>query len=329
MKDTVKPVRRALKRLLLGSANVHQYCPVALHDPQSEVSVWLHGLGAPRDVTGSNVVASTRPLTIGIGAEKDLPFATVKRAQLSLKFLERQGRPRVLGEIGLRLTEGILLEDGQLFLFEPCQCRNYCVARPWLWTRYLFLGYRQWQARRSSPAPELQIPAGQIHCLFVFYICPRPVVLVSVGEADLVNIIPMDLIGPVSPRCFSLALHSTSTAAPLFESSRRIALSSVPSEQAAVAYRLGKNHKAPCADVNHLPFVAISSAAFGLPVPSFAMRVREMEIESVRSVGSYKLFLARAVEDRCVAAGPQLFLVHGFYERLADSSQISLAAQAS
>jgi hypothetical protein len=139
----------------------------------------------------------------------------------------------------------------------------------------------------------------------------------------------MDLIGLVSPRYFSLALHGTSTAAPLFENSRRIALSSVPPEQASVAYRLGKNHKVPCADVDQLPFATTSTAAFGLPVPKFAVRVREMQIESVRTVGSYKLFLARTIGDRWLSEGPQFFLVHGFHQRLAATSEISLAAPAS
>lgn len=326
MKDTANQVRQELKRLLFGSASVRQYCPVGLRAPQTEVSVWLHGLGAPRDVTDSNVVASTRPLTLGIGLEKELHLTTVKRARPSLKFRERQGEHRVLGEIGLRAAEAIFLEDGQLLLFEPHHCKNYCVARPWLWSRYLYFAYRQWRARKRSQAPELQIPAAHLHCLFVFYICPRPVVLVSVADANRVNIVPMDLIGPVSAQCFSLALHSTSAAAPLFESSRRIALSSVPSEHAAVAYRLGRNHKAPSADVDHLPFATTSTAMFGLPVPQFALRVREMQIESVRTVGSYRLFLANAIGDRWLADGPQFFLVHGFHQRLAASSAISLAA---
>lgn len=324
--DTTGQIRQSLKRAFLGSGSVHQYRPIAVRDPQSEVSVWLHGLGAPKDVTYSNVAASTRPLTFGIGLEKELDLTIVRRARPSLKFRERQGANRLLGEIALRATEVIPLEDGQLFLFEPQHCKNYCVAKPWLWTRYLYFASQQRRSRKRSQAPELQIPAGHLHCLFVFYICPRPVVLVSVADANIMNIVPMDLIGPVGARCFSLALHSTSAAAPLIERSRRVALSSVPAEQAAVAYQLGKNHKAPCGGTDHLPFATTPSAVFGLPVPQFALRVREMKIESVRAVGSYRLFLASAVEDRRSADGLQFFLVHGFYQRLAASSELSLAA---
>jgi flavin reductase (DIM6/NTAB) family NADH-FMN oxidoreductase RutF len=326
MNDTTKPTRQVLKRILFGSADVHQYCPIGLLDPQSEVSVWLEGFGPPHDVTESNVVVSTQPLTLGIGFGSDPGLTAVARARLGLKFRERQGENRLLGEMRLRLIETIPLTGGQLLLFQPHRCRNYCVARPWLWSRYLYFAYKQWRPRRRPRAPEHRIPASDLHCLFVFYICPRPVVLVSVADADRVNIVPMDLIGPVRCGGFSLALRSTSTAAPLLESSRRVALSSVPSQQAALAYHLGGNHKTPGIDLANLPFPTVQSATFGLPVPQFAPRVREMQIDSVRSVGNYKLFLATPVKDCVLTDGLQFFLVHGFYKRLVSSRKLHIAA---
>lgn len=329
MKDTSNPARRAAKRLLLGAADVHQYRPIGLREPQAEVRVWLHGLGEPREVTARNVVVSTRPLTLGIGLESDLQLTTLKRARLSLSFCERQRELRKLGTIDLRASGSLPFADGQLLLFEPLRCENRCVARPWLWARYLYFGYRQWRGRRGSRAPEQQIPASDLHCLFVFYICPRPVVLVSVADGAEANIVPMDLIGSVSKNYFSLALHSTSAAAPLIEHSRRIALSSPPAEYASLAYQLGRNHKEQRIDLDSLPFATRRSAAFGLPVPQFALRIREMEIESVRSVGSYRLFLARVVKDCRLAEGSQFFLVHGFYDRLVAASGLTVASPGS
>jgi flavin reductase (DIM6/NTAB) family NADH-FMN oxidoreductase RutF len=156
--------------------------------------------------------------------------------------------------------------------------------------------------------------ARELQRVFTFYICPRPVVLVSVADGNQANIFPMDLIGPIGPRHFSLALHSTSTAVPLMERSRRIALSSVPMEQKPLTYAMGKNHKQPNLDCTRLPFPTTPSAAFGLPVPQFSLRVREMEIDEVRTVGSHKLFLAHTVEDEHWADGLQLYFVHGVYQ---------------
>lgn len=311
---TARQARQALKWLLFGSASFSQYRPMGLRDPQSEVSVWLHGLGAPRDVTYNNVVAAARPFTVGIGLENGLDVTGVGLARPSLRFHDRGRENWLLGEIRLRLTETIPVGGGQLYLFEAKNCRNYCVPKAWLWMRYLYYAYQRWHARRHPNAPEIRMAARDVHCLLVFYICPRPVVLVSVVDGSLANIFPMDLIGPIGAEHFSLALHSTSTAVPLMERSRRIALSSVPVEQTAVAYQLGKNHKEQCVDWDHLPFPTTTSAAFGLPVPAFSLRVREMQIEAARTIGSYRLFLAHTIEDQWRAHGPQFFLAHGFYQ---------------
>ncbi len=314
--DKARQVRQTLKWLLFGSANFSQFCPIGLRDPQSEVSVWLHGMGAPHNVTDSNFVAAARPFTVGIGLDDGRGLATLRRTRPSLKFYQQGGDKRLLGEICLRAIEAIPIGDRRLFLFDVRDCRNYCVPRAWLWTRYMYYAYRRWRSRKSPNAPAIRMTARDVHCLLVFYICPRPVVLVSVVDGSLGNIFPMDLIGPVGARHFSLALHSTSAAVPLIESSRRIALSSVPVEQTSVAYQLGKNHKEACVDRDHLPFATMTSPAFGLPVPQFSLRVREMQIEAVRTIGSYKLFLARTIEDQWRRDGLQFFLIHGFYQTL-------------
>lgn len=310
----VNQVGEALKWLVFGSANLRQQCAIGLRDPQSEVSVWLHGLGVPRDVTYSNVMVAARPLTLGIGLEGKCDAVATRRSRPSLEFRERRGENRLLGEIGLRLMESIPVGGEQLYLFEPRSCRNYCLPRARLWARYLYYAWRRWRARRRSDAPHPRMAARELHPIFVFYICPRPVVLVSVTDGNLANIFPMDLIGPIGTRHFSLALHATSTAVPLMERSRRIALSSVPVEQTSVAYELGENHKKRCVDWAHLSFATTPSATFGLPVPRFSLRVREMQIEAVRVLGSHKLFLARTIEDQRWADGLQLFFVHGIYQ---------------
>jgi flavin reductase (DIM6/NTAB) family NADH-FMN oxidoreductase RutF len=160
----------------------------------------------------------------------------------------------------------------------------------------------------------MSMPARELHALFAFYICPRPVVLVSVQDEARSNIFPMDLIGSVAPGYFSMALHSTSSGASLIESSRRVALSSVPIDQTAVAYELGKNHKRVGFCWDDVPFRTTLSSTFGIPIPDFALRVRELQIEDVRSLGSHRFFLGRIVRDEWRSQGSQLFFIHGFYQ---------------
>jgi flavin reductase (DIM6/NTAB) family NADH-FMN oxidoreductase RutF len=309
----VKHLRKAIKGLVFGSASFPQQCSIGLRDPQSEISVLLHGLGTPRDVTQNNVIASARPFTIGIGLERSPDLAEVGGTPLSLQFRERDGEQRLLGVIRLRLKKVIAIGLDQIGLFEILSCTNYCVPPARLWARYAQYGYQRWRSR-AHPGSNVPMVAREVHSVFAFYICPRPVVLVSVVDENLTNIFPMDLIGPVGKHHFSLALHSTSTAVPLLEHSRQIALSSVPVEQTPVAYQLGKNHNKLSVEANEIPFATMKSAAFGLPVPCFSLRVREMQIESIQTVGSHRMFLARTVEDCRLADGLQLFFVHGFYQ---------------
>jgi flavin reductase (DIM6/NTAB) family NADH-FMN oxidoreductase RutF len=305
-------VREGLKRLLLGSANVRRQCVVGMCEPQSEISAWLHGFGEPLDVTRSNVIASARPLTIGIGIGRRFELAGTRGGQASLKFRETR-KNRLLGEISLRMTEAIPVGNDQLCLFETLSSRNYCVPRARLWFRKLYDAWRAWQSERSETL-VFRMRQDELRSVFAFYICPRPVVLVTVAHEGAGNIVPMDLIGPVGATHFTLALHNTSAALPLIQQSRRIALSSVPLNHTSLAFELGGNHKKASIDWHDLPFATASSAAFGLPVPQFSLRVREMEIEVIRTLGSHTLFIARTTEDQRWADGPQLFQIHGFYQ---------------
>jgi flavin reductase (DIM6/NTAB) family NADH-FMN oxidoreductase RutF len=283
-------------------------------DPQSEVEVWLHGVGTPRDVTANNVAIAARPFTIGITTEEKWEPGVVERSRPSLKFRERGGERRLLGEIGLRLQDRIVVGGGEwLNLFRAEHYANYCLPRAALWRRYLHYSYGRWRSSARSNASDVRMVAHDVHSLFVFYICPRPVFLVSVADGDMGNVFPMDLVGPVGSRYFSLALHSTAPAE-LMERSRRIALCSIPVEQTSLTFELGKNHKKHHLAFDQLPFPTIKSTGFGLPIPAFSLRVRELEIELVRSMGSHKLFLARIVEEQRRADGLQMFQVHGFYQ---------------
>jgi flavin reductase (DIM6/NTAB) family NADH-FMN oxidoreductase RutF len=306
-------VRQALKSLIFGSEKLSHQCALGLRDPQSEIGVWLQGMGSPREVTQNNVMAAARPLTIGIGFARQQDLSEIGGVPLALQFRERDGEKRLLGSIGIRLEETISVGSELLGLFKTRTCANYCLPRGRLWAHYAKDDYERWRLR-ATPGSNAPMVRHELHCVFAFYICPRPVFLVSACDGKSTNIFPMDLVGPVGLRHFSLALHTSSTAAPLLERSRRFALSSVPIEHSSVAYSLGKNHNRECVVIDEIPFETITSADFGLPVPSFALRVREMKIESVQTVGSHTVFLASIVSDHLLTQGLQFFMVHGFYQ---------------
>jgi flavin reductase (DIM6/NTAB) family NADH-FMN oxidoreductase RutF len=127
----------------------------------------------------------------------------------------------------------------------------------------------------------------------VTFIRPHPLALVSItGEAGG-NIFPMNLMGELGHHYFAFALKDSRLAAHLVRRAGRIALSSVPLPQSSVAHQLAINHTKQSIDWNQLPFAVKMSTVFNIPVPVFAMRVREMEIEKVLPIGSHTFFVAR------------------------------------
>jgi len=306
---------RKVRSTILGDSDLPQQCAVGLRGPQTEIRVELHGLGSPRDVTARHMIACASPFTIGVGLDAESSMEVADASNLSLKFFERAGDQRLLAEIVLRLSSSVSAGSQELFLFEVGRVENYCLPRPRLWAHYLFLALVR--ARGTKKPGEIPMVASGVHAGIAFFTCPRPVVLVSVpagDSGDSGNMFPMNLMGPIGDGWFAFSLNSTRQASPLVQRAGRVALSDLPFDQSDRARELRGNHKRESILWKDLPFPIRNSAAFGIPVPDFALRVRDMEIEAVRRLGSHTVFVARIVHEERCSDGLQFFMIHGIYQ---------------
>jgi hypothetical protein len=152
------------------------------------------------------------------------------------------------------------------------------------------------------------------------FIRPHPTVLVSVrgmlgvGSASGINIFPMNIMGCLGPAHFGFALRNDRLAGELIERAARLALSNVPVRDAALVYGLAINHTKAFISPDELPFATRPSPIFDLPVPEFALRVREMKIETVHRIGSHNFYVAQILGDTVFSVEPSLCVVHGFYQ---------------
>ena len=88
------------------------------------------------------------------------------------------------------------LGERQLCLFDVTGYENRCLSRP---RQFAYQLYRAWQKRRIRRGlHNFEMRPADLHALYVFYFCPRPVVLVSVVHGTAGNMFPMDLIGPTA-----------------------------------------------------------------------------------------------------------------------------------
>jgi flavin reductase (DIM6/NTAB) family NADH-FMN oxidoreductase RutF len=303
---------RKVRSGILGDSDLPQQCAVGLRAPQSEVRVLLYGLGTPRDITGRHMIACASPFTIGIGLDAQSSLEVADASGLTLKFFEQAGDQRLLAEIELHLSTSVAAGTQELFLFHVGSVRNYCLPKPRLWAHYLLLAY--FRSRGPKKPGEIPMVARGVHAGIVCFICPRPVVLVSVADRDGGNMFPMNLMGSVGDGYFAFSLNTTRQASPLVQRIGRLALSDLPFDQSDRARELRGNHKKESIRWRDLQFPTRTSAAFGIPVPDFALRVREMEIEAVRRLGSHTVFVARIVHEERCSEGPQFFMIHGIYQ---------------
>ena len=286
----------ATSLLRLATAALPEWAPVGLHAGQELVDVRLRANGTCTDVNGNHVIASLVPLTIAIG------LGGIQSGDL--EFVDRDGG-RELGTLRLRqLRTDTALTS--ISLLEVTASDHRCLPT----------GLRQWQrllqAKWRRPPPGFHMSSRAIQHLMLFYLNPRPVVLVSVDDGVNHNLFPMDLIGSLRGE-FTLALRNTSPSVATMRASRRVALSDVALRLQPTVYRLGKHHRIARMDWAQLPFPAMRSPQFGLPVPADAQRLRELTIEDWSELGSHTFFRCLQVSDRTFGNEPRLHHTCGLH----------------
>lgn len=287
-----------------------QWPPVALREPQEAVQVRLSTAHGEFDVTRVAVIAALRPLTLGVGLDARLIAAIEDRSPPQLHFLDLESQ-RTVGRLQLQHIRNWTSSGVTLGLFEIQQGSQRCLRWPYRsWNRWL----QNRRLRRTTDPNNFFMSPDAVQQQMIFYICPRPVVLVSVDDGSHSNLFPMDLIGPVSADRFTLALRSTSPSISTMKSARRVALSDVPAREYATAYKLGVHHKNVKVEWDRLPFTIQRSREFSLPCPSIALRVREMQILDFDTIGSHTFFVTRMASEHRAEGGAQFFHTSGIYQ---------------
>ena len=292
-KDRIRPFLRALP----------QWSTVAVAPGQQMVTASLHGDGKSVDVTADHTVASLVPLMIA---------TSLDAGQRPVLEYRDSATGKLLGVLRLTRSASVAVEKTSITLYYVTAGEHRCLGwplRPWNTRLQNRLMLKNRAPHHFSPEP------AAVQQLMIAYLCPRPVVLVSVDTPGHRNIFPMDLIGPlVQSGLFSLALRSTSASVSAMREVRRVALSSIPATMKSEVYKLAKHHKQPLADWSALPFPARPSQEFGIPVVTAALRIQELNIVHSQEIGSHTLFLGRVVSDENIANGAQLHHTAGFHQ---------------
>lgn len=293
LKKWIKPFVRPLP----------QWSTVAIAPPSNAVTATMHWDGTAADVTTDHTVASLMPLVIA---------TSLPAGQHPVLEYHDNATGKLLGVLRLTHAGSIDAEKTSLTLYHVAAGEHHCLRwprRPW----NAWLQNRQMLKHRTPH--HLTMEPSAVQQLMIAYLCPRPVILVSVGVPGHQNIFPMDLIGPLQRSgLFSLALRSTNISRPIMREARKVVLSGIPSAMKETVYKLAEHHKQPLRDWNTLPFPVRLSREFGIPAVASALRVQELTIVHSQEVGSHTFFLGRIVSEEHLTQGTQLHHTPGFYQ---------------
>ena len=299
-------LKKAFASFLFGSMLPQEFT-LGLPSPQDEIAVWLCWSHGRRDVTSQHSTACCDPFVLCIRLEEsEKTFID----ELRVEYIERRSK-MVLGEIELKLASGIEPVGSGLYFFEPSSVRNRCLPLPQRASRYLLHAY---QARVRPKTADLNMSLLEERAANVTFIRPHPIGIGSVEDVAGGNIFILNLMGELGEGRFGFGLRDLRWPAHLVERSGRMALSSVPSWEGQVAFSLAKTHFVEQVDWAKLPFEVRRSSLFNIRVPAFALRVRELELETIRKMGSHNFFIARIISDELKTRGEELHALHGFFQ---------------
>ncbi|MBE1162379.1 flavin reductase [Dyella acidiphila] len=293
LKDWIRPLLRPLP----------QWSTIAAAPPSTIVTATLRWHGQEADVTADHTVAALKPLVIATSVDAGEQPVLEYRDSVS---------GSLLGRLQLQRCGSVATDQHTIALYQVSAGEHHCLAWP----------QRQWHAwlqnrsmLKNRQPQHLGMEPQAVQQLMIAYLCPRPVVLVSVSVPGHRNIFPMDLIGPLQRSgLYSLALRSTNISEPVMREARKVVLSSVPAAMKATVYKLSEHHKQPPSDWAALPFPLRPSHEYAIPAVAAALHIRELQIVHSERIGSHTFFLARVSANEKLADGEQLHHTAGFHQ---------------
>ena len=293
----------SLATTLPGLRPLDLWSAIGLDDPQqSLVDVTFDNGEQRRDVTLNQVVLSLAPLLIAIGDVEAAP------GQPAVLHFHDRMRGVELGSLDLLASGNIEASGKRLRSFSVEGSRHACLPAPLrAWQRWLHA------RRKSDDRSSFSMTPAAVQDLLVFYICPRPVMLVSVAHGEHENLFPMDLVGSIAG-LFTLALRNSSPSVATMTRARRAVLADVPLTEKSLAYTLGAHHRVPKIDWSNVPCETVRSTNYGLRVPAKSPRVRELEILDTHERGSHTVFVCRIVSEELRTPAPRLFHTSGIHQ---------------
>jgi hypothetical protein len=285
------------KKYITALINSRKLCPVPLTEEYDFVKFFYAGPSGKTDITLSQVLISLKELVIAIyieGSDISLDFP-------SEIIIEKKNKR--IGTLKLRYKDILLIDNTKVFLFDIKGFKNN--ERP-IYTRitdYLLFSTKNMLNRIPN---IFEIDAARLNRLFVYYLKPRPVFLISLKESDKVDMFPIDITGNIFGNYYLASVRTTNPSVKKMKETGKVCLSAIPYDARQSIYSLGKHHKNGIVDLDKIDFIITGSRLFNIPIPSFSICAIEAEVVNSFVMGLHTVFVLKTANNYQMNSAYQL-----------------------
>jgi flavin reductase (DIM6/NTAB) family NADH-FMN oxidoreductase RutF len=305
-----------MKHLLTGLTVKKQYVCVPLEQFSEPLSVFMtiDRNYKPIDVTHSHVFLGYKPLIILLPLDENVIRApeTLCLNFVGVEFhanMEWHGFPsdqRCLARLILKKIQSKPLIQN-FYLYEGVHGEHRFLN-----LFYQFINRKRASFRKENPN-NVSLPGNLYDQVRIAYSTPRTIPLITVHDANRMNMFPTDLHGSVGDKYYASSLRIGGKANEQVEASGKIALSFMPVEEFQYVYSLGKNHMKEMTDIKTFSLHFKRSAIFNIPIPARALSYFELKRIASVNLGIHCVHIYEKVYSENISVGYTLSHIHQFY----------------
>ncbi|HEY5916606.1 MAG TPA: hypothetical protein VIU13_04370 [Chryseolinea sp.] len=272
------------------------------------------------EVTESHLFLGYKPLIIGISLlTNSLEHQALKdQSHICLSFGKKSfdrdktwrgfltDRTAIARLVLRKIGEKVLHE--RVILFFEGEFGDHSFLRP----IHQFANRQRRKLLKDSPN-NVALPGNLVDQVRIAYTVPRLISIVTVSDGTLMNMFPTDLHGVSGQRGYLSSLRMGGMAGGQVEKYKQIVISEVDLSLYKASYALGKNHMANLKDENFFTLYHERSGLFDFPLPSFALKYREMKVKDSFDHGIHRIYLYEIMNEKSVQRSNTLAHIHQYY----------------
>lgn len=296
-----------LRQMLLGSSLPNEYVCTSSDLPDSLQVILASGI-SEINVTKSHVLLGYKPLMIGLPfQDREWVLWAARTSKIKISFRAAAPGSQEVAWLKLKKAGSWRMGETTLVIYEGL-VGHHKFFGPWRrWANGLY------ELLRSQKPGNIPLPAKLYNQVRIAYSVPRKISLMCLGDSRGYNIFPSDLHGAVGKSFYVGSLRIGSKVCRQVEEHQKVLMADMDVSTYRETYALGRNHMSSLQPLEILPTSGDRSDRWQLPVPTGAIRYKELQRKYSWDAGIHRVIFYEVVGEKTLGRGSELCHVHRYY----------------